>query len=67
MTKTGFGILNFGHCDLFGICDLLFGTFSLSNTPTLQYSKTAEHVYRQSHSDLTWPKGLGFLCPNKKL
>jgi len=19
-----FGILNFGHCDLFGICDLLF-------------------------------------------
>jgi hypothetical protein len=22
-----FGILNFGHCDLFGICDLLFGIF----------------------------------------
>jgi hypothetical protein len=24
-TKNRFGILNFGHCDLFGICDLLFG------------------------------------------
>jgi hypothetical protein len=22
--KTRFGFLNFGHCDLFGICDLLF-------------------------------------------
>jgi len=22
-----FGILNFGHCDLFGICDLLFDIF----------------------------------------
>jgi len=22
-----FGILNFGHCDLFGICDLLFEIF----------------------------------------
>jgi len=22
-----FGILNFGHCDLFGICVLLFETF----------------------------------------
>jgi hypothetical protein len=27
MTKTQnrFGISNFGHCDLFDICDLLFG------------------------------------------
>jgi hypothetical protein len=27
MTKTEerFGILNFGHCDLLGICDLGFG------------------------------------------
>jgi hypothetical protein len=24
-----FGILNFGHCDLFGICGLLFEIFSL--------------------------------------
>jgi len=23
-----FGILNFGHCDLFGICDLLFEIFN---------------------------------------
>jgi hypothetical protein len=23
--QNRFGILNFGHCDLFGICDLLFG------------------------------------------
>ena len=22
-----FGILNFGHCDLFGICDLVFVIF----------------------------------------
>jgi hypothetical protein len=22
-----FGILNFGHCDLFGICDVLFEIF----------------------------------------
>ena len=25
-----FGILNFGHCDLFGICDLWFGIYGLS-------------------------------------
>jgi hypothetical protein len=25
--RQPFGILNFGHCDLFGICDLLFETF----------------------------------------
>ena len=32
MTKTQnrFGISNFGHCDLFDICDLLFG---ISDTP----------------------------------
>ncbi|MBT8406506.1 MAG: hypothetical protein KJP05_03535 [Deltaproteobacteria bacterium] len=35
MTKTQdrFGILNFGHCDLFDICDLLFGIYNHSNTP----------------------------------
>jgi hypothetical protein len=37
MTKTQnrFGISNFGHCDLFDICDLLFG---ISDTPILQNS-----------------------------
>jgi len=35
MTKTQnrFAILNFGHCDLFGICDLLFGIFGHPSTP----------------------------------
>jgi len=35
MTKTQnrFGISNFGHCDLFDICDLLFGIFNHSSTP----------------------------------
>jgi hypothetical protein len=35
MTKTEnrFGILNFGHCNLFGICDLLFGIFGHSSNP----------------------------------
>ena len=35
MTKTQnrFGIWNFGHCDLFDICDLLFGIFNHSSTP----------------------------------
>ena len=32
-TKNRFGILNFGHCDLFDICDLRFG---ISDTPVLQ-------------------------------
>ncbi|MGD8503462.1 MAG: hypothetical protein PVH49_07630, partial [Syntrophobacterales bacterium] len=27
---------NFGHCDLFGICDLLFGIFCHSTTQLLQ-------------------------------
>jgi hypothetical protein len=31
--KGRFGILKFGACDLFGICDLLFGIFSHSITP----------------------------------
>jgi hypothetical protein len=37
MTKTQnrFGISNFGHCDLFDICDLLFG---ISIPPVFQYS-----------------------------
>ena len=29
-----FGILNFGHCDLFEICYLLFGIFCNSDTLT---------------------------------
>ena len=39
MTKTQnrFGISNFGHCDLFDICDLLFGVWDL------QY----EHYHRR--------------------
>ena len=32
-TKNRFGISNFGHCDLFDICDLLFG---ISGTPVFQ-------------------------------
>jgi hypothetical protein len=28
---------NFDHCDLFGICDLLFGIFSHSTNPILQH------------------------------
>ena len=34
-TKNRFGISNFGHCDLFDICDLLFG---ISIPPVLQNS-----------------------------
>jgi hypothetical protein len=33
MTETGLVFLNFGHCDLFDICDLLFGIFG---TPVFQ-------------------------------
>jgi len=29
-----FGILNFSHCDLFGICDLLFEIFQLLTPDT---------------------------------
>jgi hypothetical protein len=32
-TKNRFVISNFGHCDLFDICDLLFG---ISGTPVFQ-------------------------------
>ena len=39
MTKTQnrFGISNFGHCDLFDICDFLFGISKspLANSPSL--------------------------------
>ena len=31
MTKM-FGILNFGHCYLFDICDLEFGIFNVLNS-----------------------------------
>jgi hypothetical protein len=33
-TKNRFGISNLGHCDLFGICDLLFGISSHSIAST---------------------------------
>jgi hypothetical protein len=33
MTETGLVFLNFGHCDLFGIWDLLFGMFGRSRDP----------------------------------
>ncbi|MBT8406215.1 MAG: hypothetical protein KJP05_02055, partial [Deltaproteobacteria bacterium] len=45
-TKNRFGISNFGHCDLFDICDLCFG---ISDTLMSWHSKTSRHVYRQSH------------------
>ena len=38
--KKTFGILNFGHCDLFGVCDLLFGIFGHSNTPVMSKINT---------------------------
>ena len=46
MTKTQnlFGISNFGHCDLFGICNLLFGIFTPPNTPGLQYYMNPRHI-----------------------
>jgi len=40
-----FGILKFGHCDLFGICDLLFEIFSLLKPETLG---SLQHVVRQN-------------------
>ena len=40
-----FGILKFGHCDLFGICDLLFEIFSLLKLETLG---SLQHVVRQN-------------------
>ena len=30
-------VLNFGHCYLFDICDLLFAIFSHSSTPTSSF------------------------------
>jgi hypothetical protein len=47
MTKTQnrFGILNFGHCDLFGICDLLFGIFGHFSTPKQLAIFTGTAIY----------------------
>ena len=53
--KNRFVILNFGHCDLFGICDLLFGIFIHSNTQVLQcyiLSKAVQFSPRQKNSGL---------------
>ena len=33
--QNRFGILNFGHCDLFVICDLLFGIYRSSTAKQL--------------------------------
>jgi len=43
MTKTQnrFGISNFGHCDLFDICDLLFGISGISK-PHVPYALSLE-------------------------
>jgi hypothetical protein len=38
--QNTFGILNFDHCDLFEICDLLFGISSHSSNPILQHPMT---------------------------
>jgi hypothetical protein len=32
-----FGILNFGFCDLFGLCDLLFEIFLIAETRQLTF------------------------------
>ena len=40
--KTLFGILNFGHCYLFVICDLIFG---ISNIPSLWYSPANSGIF----------------------
>jgi hypothetical protein len=55
MTKTQnwFGIWNFGHCDLFDICDLLFGicippllqNVSQSLTEYLFYQSSSKHCF----------------------
>ena len=43
MTKTQnrFGISNFGHCNLFDICDLLFGISGISK-PHAPYALSLE-------------------------
>jgi hypothetical protein len=63
MTKTQnrFGISNFGHCDLFDICYLLFG---ISIPIILYYSKAARNFYQQNYPALTWPGGLSFQGQN---
>jgi hypothetical protein len=43
-------VWNFGHCDLFGICDLLFGIFSCSGTP----SELAIFTGNLARAGLTW-------------
>ncbi len=48
--KNRFGILNFGHCDLFDICDLLFGIFRDFSAPSLQYTSGEYELYRYSRN-----------------
>jgi hypothetical protein len=47
----GFGILNFGHCDLFGICYLLFGDSGYSTTPV--FLATLDYLDATDHAQLT--------------
>jgi hypothetical protein len=49
-----FGILDFGHCDLFGICDLLFG-ISITETRALApYNLTFLTTYYQLTPDKSY-------------
>jgi hypothetical protein len=43
-----FGILNFGHCDLFGFCDLLFGIFLESKPESAD--ETSETLHLLQHN-----------------
>ena len=61
--QNRFWILNFGHCDLFDICDLWFGIFSHSSTPVLQNSSQSLTA-KPFNSDPTL--GTRFSMLNKK-
>jgi len=52
---------NFGHCDLFDICDLLFGIFSHSSTQVLQDSSQSL-LAKLCNSD---PRGSGTKSKNE--
>jgi hypothetical protein len=42
MTETWFGILNFGHCDLFVIWNLVLGIFCIQG---LKYYQVARSIF----------------------
>ena len=56
MTETGLVFLNFGHCDLFDICDLLFGIFG---TPVFQQTAARGKDYGSSLRDSAKLRPLG--------